>query len=148
MATLYVTAGATDALARAYDRALPLEACGALLGAAQRDWFIVNKIVIASGPSGYPGEFEIPDYDLRRMGAYAEICGLRIAALFHSHPSGDSSLSVADRAALLYSAWPWVIVTRPNRTSAIALTGYASGDATRIGVRVDVRRANALATTI
>ena len=137
MATLCVTAGVADALARACDRAFPLEACGFLLAAAQHGRPIATEIVITVGSAGYRDEFEIPDHELRRMGAYAEDRGLQIVALFHSHPSGDPRLSATDRAALRYSAWPWVIVTRPNATSAIALTAYAPADATHIGVGVD-----------
>jgi proteasome lid subunit RPN8/RPN11 len=137
MATLCVTADAAEALERAYDRALPMEACGFLLGGAQDGRSIVTEIVTAGGLPGYRNEFEIPDHELHRMRAYAQDRSLRILALFHSHPSGERSLSTTDRAALRYSAWPWVIVTRPKATAAIVFTAYAPGDATQIGVGVD-----------
>jgi proteasome lid subunit RPN8/RPN11 len=132
--------GAADALARAYDRALPMQACGLLLGVAQHGRSIVTEIVTAGGPPGCRDEFEISDHELRRMGAHAENRGLGIVALFHSHPSGDRSLSATDRAALRYSIWPWVIVTRAKPRSAIALTAYAPGDAASVVVRMEPER--------
>ena len=42
MATLCVTSSAADALARAYDRALPLEACGFMLGGVSN--YALNRI--------------------------------------------------------------------------------------------------------
>jgi proteasome lid subunit RPN8/RPN11 len=63
------------------------------------------------------------------MAAYAQDRGLRILALFHSHPSGNSDLSAGDRAALRHSAWPWVIVTRPAGASTVVLTIYAQENA-------------------
>lgn len=136
MPTLSLMASAMDALACAYDRTLPLETCGFLLGLVTREHSVVTEVAIARDSPGYQDAFEIPEHELRRVGAYAKERGLQIVALFHSHPSGNDSLSLADLAALRYSAWPWVIVTRPNRVSAVAVAGYAPGEATRIGVQI------------
>ena len=103
-----------------------MEACGFLLGAVEG---VATDVVLGRESAEERDAFAIPDHELRRLTAYAEDRGLRILALFHSHPSGSSDLSAGDRAALRYSAWPWVIVTRPRGASAAVLTVYAAGDA-------------------
>jgi proteasome lid subunit RPN8/RPN11 len=105
--SLSMTAIVSRPLASACD-----EACGFLLGPLRDSHLLVTEILLHRGPSQRRSSFSIPDHELRRANAYAEDRGLRILALFHSHPSGDATLSPGDRAALRYSAWPWAIVTR------------------------------------
>ncbi len=112
-----------------------MEACGFLLGAMEG---VASDVVLARESSQERDSFAIPDHELRRVAAYAEDRGLRILALFHSHPSGCSDLSTGDGAALRYSAWPWVIVTRPPGASTAALTVYAQGDGAGTGVQAAV----------
>ena len=125
---------ALHALALAFDRALPLEVCGFLVGQRGQRGPQIMDIVIARGSTGEHGAFAIPDYEVRRAKAWAEDRGLLILALFHSHPSGDRQLSDSDRAALRYCGWPWVIVTRSRREPAISLAGYGPGDGRRFDV--------------
>ena len=66
-----------------------------------------------------------------------KIAGLELVGHFHSHPSGDGSLSAADLAALRHSAWPWVIVTRTCGTPALIVMCYAVGDGRKIAVSID-----------
>jgi [CysO sulfur-carrier protein]-S-L-cysteine hydrolase len=136
VSSLSLTTGVCLKLAEACERALPREACGFLLGAVEGGGTIVTEFVLALESRSRSDSFAIPDHELRRMAAYAEDRRLRIIALFHSHPSGDNGLSPGDRAALRYSAWPWVIVTRWSGEPVAGLTGYARGDATTIAVEV------------
>jgi len=135
--TLNIAANASLALARAYDEAYPHEACGFLLGRAQDDVMIATEIAVARDSAAYRDSFEIADPEVERVVAHAEDLKLQIVALFHSHPSGSGDLSQSDRAALRYSAWPWLVVTRPGGTSAIEMACYAYGDAQRIAVIAD-----------
>ena len=137
--TLHLLTSAAAALARAYDLACPREACGFLLGQHRGTRIVASESVIAGGSSSDCDGFEIPDHELSRVRAYAEDRGLRVVALFHSHPSGDRSLSAADLAALRHSAWPWVIVTRTCGTSALIVTCYALGDGRKIAVSMEIR---------
>uniref|UniRef100_Q01Y58 Metal-dependent protease of the PAD1/JAB1 superfamily-like protein n=1 Tax=Solibacter usitatus (strain Ellin6076) TaxID=234267 RepID=Q01Y58_SOLUE len=123
---LAVTESASRALTRACDEAHPMEACGFLLGSVEG---VATEVIMGRESAQERDTFAIPDHELRRVAAYAQDRGLRILALFHSHPSGSRDLSRGDRAALRYSAWPWVIVTRPSESSTAVLTFYAAGDA-------------------
>jgi proteasome lid subunit RPN8/RPN11 len=134
VATMLMTPEALHMLALAFDRALPLEVCGFLVGRRGQRGLQVTDIVVARGATGERGAFAIPDYEARRAKAWAEDRGLLILALFHSHPSGDRQLSESDRAALHHCAWPWVIVTRSRREPAISLAGYGPRDGRRFDV--------------
>jgi proteasome lid subunit RPN8/RPN11 len=124
MPALSVSPSACRALANVCEEAHPMEACGFLLGAVQDGHAVATEIVVGRESAPERDRFAIPDHELRRMAAYAEDRGLRILALFHSHPSGDHTLSAGDRAALRHSAWPWVIVTRPRGAASVVLTTY------------------------
>jgi proteasome lid subunit RPN8/RPN11 len=134
VATMLMTPEALHMVALAFDRALPLEVCGFLVGRRGQRRLQVTDIVVARGATGERGAFAIPDYEARRAKAWAEDRGLLILALFHSHPSGDRQLSDSDRAALRYCGLPWVIVTRSRREPAISLAGYGPGDGRRFDV--------------
>jgi proteasome lid subunit RPN8/RPN11 len=114
--SLSMTDMVSRALASACDQAHPLEACGFLLGSLEHSHPLATEILLHCETSRRRGSFSIPDHEIRRVAAYAEDRGLRILALFHSHPSGDATLSPRDCAALRYSAWPWAIVTRSRLT--------------------------------
>ena len=114
--SLLMTDIVSRALASACDQAYPLEACGFLLGSLEDVHPLATEILLHSETSRRRASFSIPDHELRRVASYAEDRGLRILAVFHSHPSGDATLSPGDRAALQYSAWPWAIVTRSRLT--------------------------------
>jgi proteasome lid subunit RPN8/RPN11 len=124
MAGLRLTGSACSALDAVCAAAYPLEACGFLLG--EGAW--ITGIAAVREAVQDRDSFEIPDHEVRRILAYARERGLGVRALFHSHPSGDNTLSAADRAALAYSAWPWVVVTREPELSGIRLTGYSAVD--------------------
>lgn len=123
VSSLSLTPRVCRELTEACERALPREACGFLLGAVEGTPAIVTDLVVGCESRPRHDSFAIPDHEVRRMAAYAEDRSLRIIALFHSHPSGDNNLSPGDRAALRYSAWPWVIVTRLSGEPAADLTG-------------------------
>jgi len=127
---LRLTPMAAAILRQACARAAPMEACGALLG----DDILAEDVLLARGAAAR-GAFEIPDHELRRMGARAEGRALRIVAIFHSHPSGTSELSAADRASLRWSRWPWVVVAC-GANAAATLAAYAAGDAQPFAVEI------------
>jgi proteasome lid subunit RPN8/RPN11 len=120
------------ALGELAERAQPREVCGLLFA---RDGLAV---AVAFAPAvaavAWPGGFEIPDAELRRIRAWGVDRGLQVVALFHSHPSGDPRLSASDRAALRYSEWPWIVVTHDRRNGSAVLTGYARGDGAPIEI--------------
>jgi proteasome lid subunit RPN8/RPN11 len=123
-----------DALERAATEADPMEACGALLGLPVGDDLLAEDAVSAQGPA-MRGTFEIPDHELRRMAACAKSRGLGIVAIYHSHPSGASELSAADRASLRWSCWPWVIVAC-GAAPTEKLAAYSPGNAQPIVVAI------------
>jgi proteasome lid subunit RPN8/RPN11 len=132
---MLVSSRTAGTLASALAGALPREACGLLLGPKSRGRVSVIEAVISRVTSTH-GQFEIPDYELRRIKAWGEDRGLTVVAVFHSHPSGDRRLSAADRSALRHSEWPWVIVTRERQDTMVVLTAYRAGDAAPIDVRI------------
>jgi proteasome lid subunit RPN8/RPN11 len=99
---LRLTPLAAAVLRQACVRAGPMEACGALLGSRLSDDMLAVNVVLVRGAAAR-GTFEISDQEFRRMAACAEGRGLDIVAIFHSHPSGASELSAADRASLRFS---------------------------------------------
>jgi proteasome lid subunit RPN8/RPN11 len=122
------------ALAAAYDRAWPLEAIGFLLGSRRGAAVIASEVLPLQGACGH-GQFEVADYELRRVGAWCDGRGVDIVALFHSHPGGSLQLSAADRAALRRSEWPWLIVARGRRDEVVRLAAYRAGDGRRMTPR-------------
>jgi proteasome lid subunit RPN8/RPN11 len=117
-------------LRAAYREALPLEAAGFLLGSEQ----LVREVALARGSAGGRGEFSVPDYELRRIRAWAAERKLRIVALFHSHPGGDVRLSPADEAALRHSEWPWVVITQ---AAELEIAAYRPPDGRPLPCRIE-----------
>jgi proteasome lid subunit RPN8/RPN11 len=93
------------------DEALPRECCGVLLGRRERGRLRVRRVLTTLNAVTMVGGFSIPEHEMRRVRLLSAECGLPIIALFHSHQGGLNELSEADRRALTYSEWPWVIVT-------------------------------------
>jgi proteasome lid subunit RPN8/RPN11 len=120
----------------AYHQALPLEAVGFLLGSPGQESF-ASEVALVRGAAGARGEFAVPDYELRRVRAWADDRNLGIVALFHSHRSGDARLSRADEAALRHSEWPWVIVTRAPGRSGIRIAAYRPPDAQEMTCEIE-----------
>lgn len=120
----------------AYEGALPLEAAGFLFS-SDRQKHVVSSVALVRGSAGGRGEFAVPDYELRRIRAWADDRAVHIVALFHTHPGGDLQLSPADRAALLHSEWPWVIVTRAPGRARLKLAAYRPLDGQRVPCRID-----------
>jgi proteasome lid subunit RPN8/RPN11 len=99
---------------------------------------VVTDVVVSRSSGASRGDFEIPDYELRRIRAWGEDRHLQMLEVFHSHPSGDRRLSAADHAALRHSEWPWLIVTRSYECDTpVVLAGYRPGDASPMEVRIE-----------
>jgi proteasome lid subunit RPN8/RPN11 len=131
---LRLTPLAAAVLRQACAQAGAMEACGALLGSRLDDDILAEDVLLARGAAAR-GTFEIPDHELRRMAAWAAGRGLAVVAIFHSHPSGASGLSAADRASLRWSRWPWVVVAC-GANAAATLAAYAAGDAQPLAVEI------------
>jgi proteasome lid subunit RPN8/RPN11 len=103
-------------LRRVLEEARPRECCGALLGRIENDGMVVRRIVVTHNTTGMAESFSISDAEMERVHALSSVHGEPVIALFHSHPNGPSEPSVADRTALAFSEWPWVIIT-PDATA-------------------------------
>jgi proteasome lid subunit RPN8/RPN11 len=71
--------------------------------------------------SSDPFGFAISDADTKAAHLIAEKLGLRVFAVFHSHPNGNPELSEADRRSLAYSDLPWVVVVLDRTTTPNSL---------------------------
>ena len=112
-------------LVLAYETAYPRECCGFLVGFRHTSGLVVQRILPTLNVVNVVGGFAaIPDIEISRVRLLAEEAGLAIVALFHSHPSGSAELSDGDLAALRYSEWPWVIVTKSSVTGDLLLAFY------------------------
>jgi proteasome lid subunit RPN8/RPN11 len=108
-------------LRRVLDAALPQECCGVLLGTSSNRGIEVEWVLPTVNVATLLGGFTIPDEDIRRARLVASRRRQAIVAVFHSHPGGGTSLSEADREAIAYSEWPWVIISEGPGISEIKL---------------------------
>jgi proteasome lid subunit RPN8/RPN11 len=129
---LYLSTDHRVALRRAYENALPRECCGVLLGNVCHGSILVRSVVPTLNPVGDRKSFAIPDFEIWRAGQTARKNGLSIAAIYHSHPSGNAQLSWADEAAVLLSALPWIIVTWDAAMQSLRLRGVTVRCASRL----------------
>jgi proteasome lid subunit RPN8/RPN11 len=106
-------------LRQAFERAYPRECCGLLLGRQG----VVKRVVETINAVSLLEEFVIPDREVWRARQIAAQDGLKILAVFHSHPEGSVELSENDRKALACSEWPWVVLTA-DRAGGLRLTCY------------------------
>jgi proteasome lid subunit RPN8/RPN11 len=111
-------------LRRALENARPRECCGALLGLVENGRVMVRRVVVTHNASGMREGFSIPDAEIARVRAISAIHGETIVAIFHSHPNGPGEPSLADRRALAYSEWPWVIITPDAAGSGVEMHYY------------------------
>jgi proteasome lid subunit RPN8/RPN11 len=84
----------------------------------------VQRVLITLNAETEIGFFSIPDQEIRRVRLLSAQYGAPIIAVFHSHPDGSGGLSEADRRALAYSEWPWVILTAAQRAGDVDLHYY------------------------
>ena len=96
----------------------------------------MTEIALSRSSPGDCDAFELPDYEIRRITAYARDLGLLVIAVFHSHPSGSIELSEGDRASIGHSEWPWVLVTRSAATQNLVLTAYARSNGKPLSLQV------------
>ena len=111
-------------LRRAIDAALPRECCGVLLGADDSGVVVVRRVLPTLNATTLTGSFVIPGDEIRRVRRLAGQSGEAIIAMFHSHPGGPLDLSNDDRKALVYSEWPWVIVTEADMPGDVEFRHY------------------------
>jgi proteasome lid subunit RPN8/RPN11 len=122
-------------LAQFFTESLPREASGFVLGREHPPQHFIAEQALPGKGDAQIGRFEISGHDIAWARAYAAERGLRIIALYHSHPSGEWRLSSEDIAAVRHSEWPWIVVTIEGER--IRLNGYRPGDAQPIPVSAD-----------
>jgi proteasome lid subunit RPN8/RPN11 len=96
-----------------------------LLGTNNRHGIAVQWVLPTLNVATVLGGFTIPDQEILRVRLVASHRREAIVALFHSHPGGPTSLSDADREAISYSEWPWIIISQGKRASEIKLEYHA-----------------------
>jgi proteasome lid subunit RPN8/RPN11 len=123
-----LSALAVSELVAAHDAALPCEACGFLIGTNGAAASHVINLALPSGAAGSLNGFELADHEIVRVTTWAADRGLSIVAIFHSHPNGHAGLSDTDTAAIRYSRWPWVLITRqsPNHILILAFAAVTT----------------------
>ena len=99
-----------DAISRECRTSNDRESCGFLLGHRTGGVFEITELFAARNLSPSGGRFSISPVDCRRAKRFAEAEGLLVAAVFHTHPSGITSLSREDERGLARSDLPWCVV--------------------------------------
>jgi proteasome lid subunit RPN8/RPN11 len=84
----------------------PREYCAALLGTGAT----VTDVVRLRNCDPRPGQFALPDAEVRRAQRVARERGRDVLALLHSHPFGPARPSADDLRSMAFSPYPWVIV--------------------------------------
>lgn len=121
---IWISAEFRMQLRHALDAALPAECCGVLLGSRESGRLIVQRVLATLNAGAMLGGFAIPDHEIRRVRWLSATWRQPIAAVFHSHPDGSCELSKADRTALDYSEWPWVIIAPAANADDIEFRCY------------------------
>lgn len=106
MPDLQVTSGVVNAMAKAARQALPLEACGLLLGRENRIEELRLTVNVAPDPTLH---FEIDPAELIAAYKAERAGGARVVGYFHSHPRGPARPSETDRAEAARDGRIWVI---------------------------------------
>ena len=116
--------------------ARPYECCGVLIGRRNGTNGTVTDVVRLRNSDIRPARFSIPDVELRRARRVAQELESEVVAIFHSH-AGRAVLSDQDRAAIAYSAYPWVIVGFDDRDGfEIAAFGASSGESLPVHIEL------------
>ena len=95
-----------EMIGHAYD-SYPLEACGLLVGRAER----VDRFVACTNEAQSARIYAIPAKELLRAERAAEDDGLEIIGVFHSHTHSDPYPSPTDVEQAPDPAWHYVIVS-------------------------------------
>lgn len=103
------------AAVRAAEQVAPLEACGLLVvrDGQLRMWPAGN---VAANPRAH---FEVDPVDIAAAEAWGEV-----VAVWHSHPDGSPTPSLADRVMCAQSGLPWLIVTPSGRHEWLAPAAF------------------------
>ena len=110
----------------------PLEACGLLVGTADR----VHRFVACSNEAASARIYSIPGRELLRAERQAEADGFEIIGVFHSHTHSEPYPSPTDVEQAPDPAWHYVIVSL--KREAPETRAYRIIDGTISEERVDV----------
>jgi proteasome lid subunit RPN8/RPN11 len=135
---ILIDAQACADLCAEIDRYSVRESCGFLLGTASGPDILVRRTAPVRNAAALRGGFAIPDYEQRRVERLARKLLLKIVAVYHSHPSGDSNLSLTDLQYLGSSKLPWVIVARAQEAGDATTVFAAYGPSSRAPIPVEI----------
>lgn len=101
----------------------PNEACAVLLGRNDGGATKVLEILSARNADASPASFTIADADLASMYREADVRGLEVVAIFHSHPFSEAYPSSKDREFMLSNPVVWIIAGASDEIRAFVLDG-------------------------
>jgi proteasome lid subunit RPN8/RPN11 len=115
----------------------PLEGCGFLLGQHSRGIAWVTHVYTVINTDKCLSSFAISYADEARIYRIAKREALSVLAVFHSHPSGDLTLSKADLVSLQDSPLPWIVCCLTSgHQGELKVVGYTPRTALPIPIRV------------
>ena len=108
---LSITGQAIDTIRRTLEkRPSGFEVCGFLLGSDGQDLINLSHAMVVRNSVTRPGGFSISRSEHARALRRAERSGMKLLAVFHTHPKGQCCLGAVDRRGLASSPVPWVIL--------------------------------------
>jgi proteasome lid subunit RPN8/RPN11 len=114
-----------DAMLAACIRALPNEGCGLLVGTAEG---LVNEVVISSNVADSAKVYEIDPSVLLRASRRADVDGLEVIGVFHSHTHSEAYPSPTDVRQAPDPAWHYVLISLRDSPADIQSFRIIDGD--------------------
>lgn len=116
----------------AAEQAMPLEACGLLLGQKIEGYFIVEDCIFAENvttedPTTF---FEVDPQTYIQVQRDVRAGGSQIIGVWHSHPTTDAIVSETDKRLSRERGWLWLISSLVYRASEgrVKLQAFVAGD--------------------
>ena len=98
-----------DTMCAHVESCLPLEACGLLAGKEN----FVRQVLTVTNQAKSPVRFRMDPFEQIQAFEWMESNGLDLIGIFHSHPEGPETVSVADIAEAAYDV-VYIIWSRQN----------------------------------
>lgn len=117
---LTIFSTAAEQIAAHARRDAPHEACGLLLGTAERIEMAVATPNVAADPAT---AFEIDPRALLRLHREARSGGTAVIGCYHSHPGGGPRPSAVDAARAVEAGKIWLIATAAGLCAFVAAPG-------------------------
>lgn len=87
----------------------PNEACGILLGSMDGPACMIQKAILTSNADNSPVRFSISDMDVIHAYRAAEIHGVEVVGIYHSHPISSAVPSGRDITYMELNPGVWII---------------------------------------